>query len=368
MRGGTTNQIRNVLQSLFSLSLPATRREEHIDIARGWMMILVVMHHAAFLKQPDALSSTCQMLILGVHMPFFFLLNGFLMHMAGSAGKYTFASYTKSRMMRLLVPYFLFELANLVLSFLAMPILHNHLTLAGALECIAGCFNDKEMYSGISGRLWFLPCLFFADLFAFALLKHTSRKSVAFVAALAMSAGSYLLATRYGKQLPMTLDTALMGTCFILLGYVCQESVQAVCRLRGLAWACILAATIAAYLAAVYANPGQILMFRNEYGSYPAAIAGALAGFYATMMMSGRYAGKEGHSWFRRISLWYGKNSLAAYPVHVWAVNIGKYALPQTPPLNLATFAIACLATIPIVNLIRTYAPFMLGNFGKGIR
>lgn len=355
-------------KKLLSLSVPASSRSEQIDLARGWVMILVVMHHAAFLKQPDAFSQICQALILGFHMPFFFLLNGYLLHLAGSVDRYSSKGYLKTRFMRLLVPYFLFELINLALSWLAMPYLHNHLELDKAFLCIVEYINDKGVYTGIAGRLWFLPCLFFSDMLAFALLKAVRQRGVLTAVAVLLAAASYGLHCCCSQRLPLTLDAALMGTCFVLLGYA-GRPVYVKCAERAgrIGRALFFAMAALAYPCAVWCNPECILMFDDKYGNYPLAIAGSLAAFCVTMMLARALEGRvaETHSGFlaklRSLFLWYGINSLAVYPIHVWVVNILKYTMGPQAPANYLLFVIALFATIPVVNFVREYMPFLLG-------
>ncbi len=355
-------------KKLFSLSVPCSTRSDQIDLVRGWVMILVVMHHAAFLKQPDAFSSVCQSLILGFHMPFFFLLNGYLLHLAGSVGKYSVKRYLKTRFMRLLVPYFLFELVNLALSWLAMPFLHNHVELDKAFVSIIECVNDKTVYEGISGRLWFLPCLFFSDMLVFVSLKiiKGSKKLLA-LAALLVSA-SYAWHCCGGQRLPLTLDIALMGAFFVLVGYV-GRPLYAKCAERESRWwwGMFFAVMVLVYGCSALCNSEDILMYDDRYGNYILAIAGAIAGFCLVMML-GRFfvskvsAGARGIlDWFRSLSLWYGINSLAVFPIHFWVVNILKYAMNTQPPYNCVLFILALFATIPLVNFVRDYMPFLLG-------
>lgn len=357
------------LPRLYSVAVPASSRSEHIDIARGWVMILVVMHHAAFLKQPDAFSQVCQALILGFHMPFFFLLNGYLLHMAGSADRYSIKAYLKTRFMRLLVPYFLFELINLALSWLAMPYLHNHLELDKAFLCIVECINDKGVYEGISGRLWFLPCLFFSDMLAFALLKAVKSRGFLTAAAVALAIASYGLHSRYGQRLPLTLDAALMGTCFVLAGYAGRPIyVKYAERAGRLGRALFFALVLLAYLGAVWCNPECIQMFDDRYGNYPLAIAGSVAAFCVVMMLARAFSGRVTElqtgflAWLRSLSLWYGINSLAVFPIHFWVVNTLKYVMNTQSPANYLLFVIALFATIPVVNFVREFMPFLLGT------
>lgn len=301
-------------------------------------------------------------------MPFFFLLNGYLLHLAGSASKYSFKGYLKTRFLRLLLPYFLFELINLAFSCLVTPLVHNHLELDQGFLCIVKCINDKGVYEGISGRLWFLPCLFFSDVVAFCLLKAVRRRCVLLAVTVLLAVASHRLHCCHVQRFPLTLDIALMGTCFVLAGYLVRplyvKWAERACKW----WRRLFFAVMTlVYLAAIFANPEDILMFDDKYGNYVFAALGSIAAFCMVMMLAGFFAGRVNGNTrgalacVRSISLWYGINSLAVYPIHIWVVNVLKYVMGAQPPVNGILFVFALFATIPVVNCVRVYMPFLLG-------
>lgn len=362
-----------VAGNLFSLVNPANSRDEQIDMARGWVMLLVVLHHSAFVSQGDVFSLTCQSLILGFHMPFFFLLNGYLFHLSGSAGKYTFKEYVRKRIVRLVLPYFIFEFINLALSYLVIPVLHNHIELGDALVSIVTCINDKAGYSGVCNRLWFLPCLFVSDVFAFIILRATKRKLVIWGAALAAAGASYALHATTGCRLPFTVDTALMGTCFVLIGYCTGAWIQRLTQGNTPArnWATALVLSIP-YAGFVYMNPDLVKMFDNTYGNYACAVIGSMLAYAAVMAAAKAFADaaacvRSGRvfQFFRKLLLWLGINSLAVFLVHVWLARIFRYTVCSTPPWNLLIFALTLAVCIPAVNFVCSYMPFLLGVVPK---
>lgn len=336
-------------------------------------MLLVVLHHSAFVSQGDAFSLTCQCLILGFHMPFFFLLNGYLFLLSGSAGKYSFMEYMQKRFMRLVLPYFIFELINLVLSYLVMPLLHNRIELGDALVSIATCINNKAAYSGVCLRLWFLPCLFVSDVFAFMILRATGRKLLLWGAALATAIASYTLHVTLGCRFPFTVDTALMGTCFVLIGYCTGTWISHLMQGNTPAgnWTTALVLSIP-YAGVVYLNTDLIRMFENMYGNYICAIAGSMLAYAAVMAAAKAFADTtaSGHrgtlsQFFRKLMLWLGINSLAVFLVHVWLAKIFRFTVCSTPPWNLLIFALTVAVCIPAVNFVCGYAPFLLGTAPK---
>lgn len=359
--------------NLFSLVNPASSRDERIDIARGWVMLLVVLHHSAFVSQEDTFSLTCQSLILGFHMPFFFLLNGYLFHLSKGAGKYTFKGYVQNRFMRLVLPYFIFEFINLVLSYLVAPVLHNHIELGDALLSIATCINDKAGYSGVCNRLWFLPCLFVSDVFAFTILRATGKKLILWGAAIAAAGASYAIHVTLSCRLPFTMDTALMGICFVLIGFCTGAWLQHMTQGKTPAenWATAMIVSIP-YAGFVYLNPDLIKMFDNTYGNYASAVIGSMLAYAAVMAAAKAFADTAARGWyrkvfhfFRKLLLWLGINSLAVFLAHVWLARIFRFTVCSTPPCNLVIFSLTLAVCIPAVNFICNYAPVLLGTVSK---
>ena len=80
----------------------SANRLEQPDYLRGMAMLLVLLHHAE-VPYGDW--------ILTFHMPLLFVLSGYMEFLLPK--KRSFLPYLKNRILRLLVPYFLFEGVNL---------------------------------------------------------------------------------------------------------------------------------------------------------------------------------------------------------------------------------------------------------------
>lgn len=76
-----------------------TERLAYIDVARGFVIILMLIGHA---NAPDPLVKA----IFGFHMPFFFILSGFLYNKA-KWSELGFKKFTVSKFKAYIVPYFI---------------------------------------------------------------------------------------------------------------------------------------------------------------------------------------------------------------------------------------------------------------------
>lgn len=128
------------------------RRNAHVDVLRGILIILVVVGHS----KTDILHD----IIFLFHMPLFFILSGFLLQKKKLVTK----GYLINKSTTLLIPYVIY----LLLDFLLVQKANS---LKSFLRIIWGG-------RAISGVYWYITCFLFAlVIFAF-LLKHFSQKQV----------------------------------------------------------------------------------------------------------------------------------------------------------------------------------------------
>ena len=83
------------------------KRNEMIDFIRGGAILLVMIQHCG---APYA------EIILSFHMPFFFLLSGYLYNYREFEKRSDFANFFRNQFRRLIIPYLWFELFDLLVS------------------------------------------------------------------------------------------------------------------------------------------------------------------------------------------------------------------------------------------------------------
>ncbi len=323
-----------------------------LDYLRGSAMILVLLHHA---------SVPYGSIILAFHMPLLFLLSGYTQTKSTGWSKKNYAQYIIHRFKRLMVPYFIFEFFNLFLWIFICYYRQEAFNLWSGLFSIFVCYNTPE-YMGIYGRLWFLPCLFMADLLAWPILKRFSARPKYLFIFIGLAFGtSWLLSYLIAYRLPFTIDTALFALAFILLGYagggyidwglfnkhsrLFESSIVISCF--------VLLVVMVKYLKIT------CLMYKNYYHPYCWSVLGAVIGSVSFMLLVKLaypfLSKKPILDWLIR---WYSRNSLLVFPVHLEIEVFLRFILKTYATWYILFFAML-LGNIPLVSGITALCPFL---------
>lgn len=141
-----------------------------IDFAKGFAIISVVLGHAL-----DDDFSLCK-LIFVFHMPFFFVMAGYLLNLDKWGGAENFKPFANKLFKRLLVPYYL---ANILFFPIWFVVCHELGYLNYFWEwCTYKPLNFfTEIFIGdgtnlVLGQLWFLPTLFLTQIILIFLYNH----------------------------------------------------------------------------------------------------------------------------------------------------------------------------------------------------
>lgn len=328
-------------------------RNELVDFLRGGAMIFVLLHHSGF---------PLGKYILAFHMPLFFIISGYIYQ--NNKPKESFFMYVKRRFVRLMIPYFCFEIINLVIWIILCYIRHESVNIIDAFISIITCINTSE-YSGLYGRLWFLPCMFMSSIMFKTIIDlHKSKFSL--IASLLLTLLLSWISTHILKfRLPFTIDTAFMALFFMLSGFVLGKFIEYCLQTGHLIIDIILSFCCLVFLYIAVVNNGQMLMYINAYGDYANSIVAAFSGSFAFIII-----GKYIYRLFLRFRLcksfilWYGTNSLAVFPVHLQIKCIGL--LLGIPFFNMnywyVIFLVMLFLSVPIVYVLRKFFPFLTGN------
>ncbi len=356
--------MRKIFSLKYNIDSYGQKRIEILDFIRGLAMILVITHHAG---------TPGNMWIIAFHMPFFFILSGYTESLREkSVTDLKFTEYFKKRFIKLVIPYFMFETFNLFVCLFLRIISHKSLDLFPYLLRIILCLNPSE-FTGELSRLWFLPCIFICDILYYWIIKLTRNKISLLYTAVLLFILSYEITHRLNSRLPFTIDIAVMATAFMILGYVGNSIITFLIREKHIITDILCVLTMSLILYYVYCRDAHMYMFENNYGEYIFSIAGALAGS-AVCFVIAKYlyfiCGKTGL--LKKIFIWYGLNSLACFPVHLQIMYYLKVAFELLCHFTSIEFRLLpwyillpgmLIFTIPVVNCITAYFPFMLGNF-----
>lgn len=327
-------------------------RLELPDFLRGAAMLLVLLQHSGV---------PFGNWILAFHMPLLFLLSGYTTFLTDR--QKPFGVFLKGRILRLIVPYFLFEGLNLAAWCISLILQGSWQDLSQAVTAILACLNT-EGYTGYYGRLWFFPCMFVADILFYGIRKVCGgKKGAMWCAAAVMLTLSWFTCRRLPYRLPFALDSSCLAAVFLITGFLLGGPIRRLLDSRKKGWDFLLLAALLTVLwFSVARGRAFCLMYVNQYGPYFWMMAAALSGsgiflicakwLYAAVNRIGR--GKH-------LILWYGRRSLATFPVHL-SIKIAMLTLwPGVHWLWLLTAML--LLNIPIVNIFEKYLPFFVGKF-----
>lgn len=189
-----------------------TERTHYIDIARGIAIILVVIGHG--ISEYSTGFTTLENIIYSFHMPLFFVISGLVFRVKDGD---TFPAFAKKRAKGLMLPYLLFA-ALIFASHLAEKLVfHTDSRFFEELKTKSGIINTLLLTTkSVFSNLWFLPCMFAAQLILFALLKYGKRKWLTAVLCIAPALIIIFLSPQI--SLPLCLETALVSVAFLFLG------------------------------------------------------------------------------------------------------------------------------------------------------
>lgn len=348
--------VSKALSNLFRIRPEgSSNRVELLDFLRGAAMILVLLQHA---RVPYG------EYILAFHMPLFFVLSGYTQAVMDKQQR--FSRYFAARFCRLVIPYFLFEGANLLLWSASLIRHGGWQDVTEAVYAIAACLNT-EGYTGYYGRLWFLPCMFVSEILFFAVKKlcRGKRPLTALFSALLLMISWYTSCQLPGR-LPFTLDTAFMAAAFLTAGYCARDLITWLLKETHIVFDILLFAAMSlAVHCCITFTGSSFLMYDNFYRPFAWSVVSALCGCIGFLVAAKwLYALLIHIPALRDLVLWYGCNSLATFPIHLsikvhWLNHFGW----DFPWYSL--FLIMLLVNIPIVNFITAYLPFMLGKFPR---
>lgn len=284
----------------------SNQRDEAIDIMRGIAMICVMLGHL------DSVPEAVMQWLVPFYVPAFFFITGYL-----KRDKEYGRSDVLKRFNRLVVPYFGYS-GLLVLGY----ILIHHIkgkeiifSLRGILYSRFCLFSNVEAVDNIffftvaNSPLWFLTALFVAEVIYMLLSKITKRVGYGCVCFLLVAIGYAV--TYFRILLPWSIDTAMIGTVFMIAGN-CYKRVPS--KKSSYFWLLFL------YILVVCVNP-QANMSVRYYGPWNLSIllfvAGGISGSilmkYACELLTECRAIGGG---INKVLCAIGKNSLPILALH----------------------------------------------------
>lgn len=180
------------------------RREEYIDIYRGIAVMFMVFGHVQ-------LGTGYDYYIHAFHMPMWFFVSGWFFKDKGNS--ITTVCVDKAK--KLIIPYLFFGFLHywIAVLFWVKPVQIINLKYIKNL-----CLTNVSGLP-IAGALWFLTCLFFAEII-FIFLRREIRNNVLFIIIVSVIAFFGTIYTRlFHTRIPWSVDVSFVAVGFIAIGY-----------------------------------------------------------------------------------------------------------------------------------------------------
>ena len=323
------------------------KRIEWVDVSKVLVIWLMVLGH---ILEKSGIDAVVRNMIYSFHMPFFFLVSGFL-HKNKSPN---FWQYTLANAKSLLVPYIFLRLCSFLL--LISYIVFTKLDISNYLmDFISGGGNSP------GGASWFLLCFFCVKELYYFLDKLPLNLSWLLVLCLVFV--SFFLPYR----LFWNLDAALMAMPFYMIGtqYKAPISKNMVALRSNVVINVIL--FISLFLVFLFSGlQGNVSLYDTIFGNYPLLFYPcAIIGVGAVLLLAKQFHGNPFIETFSKGTIVIMGLHGALYPYMMLVYRVLVRPL-LSPPINLIceiaiSIIIVLLLYYPIIWLQR-YVPFLIGN------
>lgn len=311
------------------------QRIEHIDAAKGILMLLVVVGHILNYANQDYDIIPYVMLqefISSFHMPAFFVLSGMLTNIQKWRNR-SFGEYLTRKIKTLIVPYFFFE---------SIAILYKHFAL-DSVQLKVAIINSLILKPNI-GADWFLPALFMAMMF-FAIYIKFPKKSIWIAVSILLPFAIMLIPRGYPWSI---LIRALLAFEFLLVGNLLKDVLSTL----NLKWA-ILSFVLTAVSAALNLKFSIGTDFFNGVLKSPLiCVMSGICGTYFVLYISKKLDFK--------ILSFIGNNTLTIMGTH----QLVLYTIPAYSNfvwISL-TFLLIIIVEAILIVLFNRFVPFFVGK------
>ena len=178
----------------------------------------MVVNHVYF-------GSLFNLYISSFHMPLFFITTGYLWQFNNE----TFAGRIKRKAKKLILPYISFGAFFVILDILIQNNVGNKVFIVDFERLLV----HPTLVIPRASTLWFLPCMFFADLiYTFIQIKVYFAKTVSLICIFLSILGVLCTIFREVFILPWSLGPALIATLLIHIGYILRNNLKVKNRIK----------------------------------------------------------------------------------------------------------------------------------------
>lgn len=329
-----------------SKKILGSERIEWVDETNGIGIIFVMLGHCY-------LHMKFCFWFFAFHMPLFFVLSGYTFK-----GKENFLNYLRKKTRTLLVPYAFFAIITMMSNGL-LAITHGN---KYPVFKIVMLYIIQNRYT----LLWFITCLFLADLIMFGLLKTKCNNSKFWLFSSVICGiifGFYRLFI--GKDLPWNLDLAILATAFMCFGKWAKE-VGFFEKYRNTKCAIVICVFLTIAVSTInYIFFGKVDLYNDDFGNAILFAIAAITGTMSVILISMSIKNK--------MLIELGKNSLIYYGLHRIIIDLmyvvyGKLGIQITNNrwsdvvFAIISVCVAIALLTPCNYFVLKYIPWCLGK------
>lgn len=331
------------------------QRIEYIDVAKGMGILLVLLGHTGFI------SGILKQFIYAFHMPLFFVISGFLMA-AKNEEERDLKTLFSRKAKGLLLPYFIFSILYILVNLIEMKAgIMTGVSVIRNLVCSCLLYGDSV--------LWFLPCLFIAEMAAVFIVKKLDRIGQ-IKATIGSGAIFYLLSYFIGQYIHisegLTISEVIlivlivvlragMMLVFVMVGYLFADAIKALAELTAIKkWAITLSSLIAT-LGISFINSSSVDIKNINIGNPVFFIIGAFLGTLSIMTLSMLLEESRIFGFFGRNSLIIMCTHLNLYVMYLaisWAWLVDRIVTRAKSYIFLANIMLAAIVMECIIILV----------------
>ena len=342
------------------------KRIEWIDILKGIAIISVIVGHRTWISYGIA-PAVLKIWIYSFHIPLFFFLSGYTFSIKGNI---TFGKFLLKKVKTILIPMVFFSIVSILANygFYSILLKNKGRNPKVIIEGLLGIILQKRS-GACSGALWFLACLFVAEIIMYAIVR-LAKNNIKIITLLIVI--SFCIGMAWIKLtnilLPWDVEIAFVAVLFIGFGYLAKQFLSKSNINR---WLCLIFFTVNISVALVnfYISKKTAVDMANDIFGNPALFV--VSAFSAIMGFVALFKNIKGTKWINYI----GRNSLIYYGLCDLMLIIPEIIIYNIIHLNIkamgnwsvfvgfAIAAIVCICIYPISLFINKKMPFVLGKF-----
>ncbi|MEE3416266.1 MAG: acyltransferase family protein [Prevotella sp.] len=326
-----------------------TKRIEFVDLAKGICILLVVLLHVF-----GDMSGVVIKIMNLFRMPLYFVLSGLFFKTYNGL-----IPFLKKKTNKLLIPFFFIFVFVVIPTTIMLDI-----KTGAEISWSSVILDDNgKLNLGIDGTIWFLLCLFFANIIYYIIFLISKRNIVAIILLSCLCGISGYMLNVYNQFLLIWSDSALTALPFFMFGYVLRKHTSVLneqfSKIDFFFFIVSLGVLLLVYFVNEIRCTDVIGFARNEYNVHILLLyLGGTAGTLCVLMLSKYF----GHL---PIISYIGRYSIVVLLTHLLYLFAIRNLLYQAGidqgariDINIAVFVVIILLMLPTIKFCIKYLPY----------